>query len=126
MPHVELQGSICCRDVHESFQPATSKAEGAVLKTRASYLRSDEQEVLLEALVVEGYLKQEFLVQMRNRDAGILIRIYPGTPVQRTDGVKHCLVWLAKDLRKRDSNLSIGTTNLQSFLRGRMGAKEGQ
>jgi hypothetical protein len=126
MPHVELQGSIRCRDVHKSFQPATSKVEGAVVKTRASYLRSDEQEVLLEALVVEGYLKQEFLVQMRNRDVGILIRIYPGTPVQRTDGVKRCLVLLAKDLQKRDSNLSIGTTNLQSFLGGDMRTEEGQ
>lgn len=116
MPHVELRGSINCLQVHKSFLASTSKVKGCVLKTGASFLRNDEQELLVEALVVEGYLKQEFLAQVRNRDEGILIRIYPGTAVQRTDGVKRFLVWMARELLGQRPELSIGTTNLQAFL----------
>jgi hypothetical protein len=116
MPHVELLGGIRASAVHESFQPATVRVGGSVFKTRACYLRSDGREALVEVLVVEGYLKQSFLAQIRDREDGVIIRLYPHTPVQRSDGVKLFVAWLGAGLRRRSPDIAVGATNLQGLL----------
>jgi hypothetical protein len=122
MPHVELKGPFTTRALHESFEPASERLGDAVFKTSASYLRKDAAEILIEALVVEGYLKQEFLVQVRDRDGGLLIRLFPATPVQRTEGVKRFIVWLARRFQAASPGLVMGTTNLQAYIDPRRGA----
>ncbi|MBD3334037.1 MAG: hypothetical protein GF355_00810 [Candidatus Eisenbacteria bacterium] len=116
MPHIELRGKIALDDLYRRFAPAARTDGGTVFRTRTMFRRQDGRELLVEALVVEEHLKQEFLVQLRDRQEGLLLRLYPGTPVQRTEGVKRFLVWLAAELRRRDPGLEVGRTNLDAHL----------
>jgi hypothetical protein len=116
MPHVELLGNVGASAVQEHLEPVTAKVGGCVFKTRACYLRSDGRDLLVECLVVEGFLKQEFLVEIRDRDGGVMVRLYGGSRVQRTGGVKSFLAWLARRIAGAHPDLTVGTTNLGSFL----------
>ena len=114
MPHIELRGSITPEKIYRDFSPATEKYEETIFKIREVFLRGDEAEILIESFVVEDHLNQDFLVQLRSRESGLMIGLYPSTPVQRTEGIKQFLVWLTKRFLSSYPGLAVGTTNLES------------
>jgi hypothetical protein len=53
---------------------------------------------------------------LSSRDDGFVVRIYPGSRVEKTDGVKRVLAEIASHLLDSFPSLKIGKTNLQDFL----------
>jgi hypothetical protein len=116
MPHIEIKGELSPARIHADFKSASARRGGRIYKLRESYLRRDEREGLVEALVVEAHLKQDFLVHLRPRPGGLMLRLYPGTPVQRTAGIRGLLVWFARGILAAYPGLAIGATNLEAEL----------
>jgi hypothetical protein len=51
------------------------------------------------------------------RNDGVVVRIYPGTEVEKTSGVKSILSEIAKQLLTVFPQLIIGETNLSEYLK---------
>lgn len=116
MPHVVLNGSVKLREVFEQLQPLTIRDEHVILRTLKKYIDSEGESVLTEALVIEKGRKLGFLVLLSSRDDGFVVRIYPGSRIEKTDGVKQVLAEIAKHLLDTFPSLKVGKTNLQAFL----------
>ena len=116
MPHVVLNGDIRLRDVFEKMKPVITRDEHSILRTLKKYIDFEENSILAEALVIEEGRKINFLALLGSREDGIVVRIYPGSSIEKTDGVKRILAEIAKQLLDTFPNLKVGKTNLQNFL----------
>ena len=116
MPHVVLTGAIMLRDVFEKLDSFMIRDEKKILKTSDKYINSDENSILVEAMAIEDNNKASFLVLLSRREDGLVIRIYPDSNVEKTEGVKKILAKIAKQLLEKFPSLRIGKTNLQDFL----------
>ena len=116
MPHVVLTGEIMLRDVFEKMDSFIIRDEKKILKTSDKYINSDENSILVEAMAIEDNNKATFLVLLSRREDGLVIRIYPDSNVEKTEGVKKILAKIAKQLLEKFPSLRIGKTNLQDFL----------
>lgn len=116
MPHVVLNGDVRLRDIFEKMKPLITRDEHSILRTLKKYIDVEEKSILTEALVIEKGRKIGFLALLSSREDGIVVRIYPGSNVEKTDGVKRLLAEIAKNLLDTFPNLSVGKTNLQDFL----------
>lgn len=116
MPHVEVRGGPPLRELQARFQPATVSWDGAVLKTLASYLSSDERTLLLDCLTVEGHLRQSFFAILTHRETGIMVRLLPRTSPEKTPGVKRLVAWVARTVRTGHAGAEFGATNLSDLL----------
>ncbi|UCB61073.1 MAG: hypothetical protein JSW72_03190 [Candidatus Bathyarchaeota archaeon] len=116
MPHVVLSGELRFRDVFDRMKPVFKRDEPAVLRTFKKYIDDEEKSILTEALVIENDKKLGFLVLLSSREDGFVVRIYPGSNVEKTDGVKRLLAEIAKQLLESFPDLKVGKTNLQEFL----------
>jgi hypothetical protein len=116
MPHVVLNGNVKLREVFDQLQPLTIRDEHVILRTLKKYIDSESESVLTEALVIEKGRKLGFLVLLSSRDDGFVVRIYPGSHIEKTDGVKRVLAEIAKHLLDAFPSLKVGKTNLQDFL----------
>ena len=116
MPHVVLTGAIMLRDVFEKLDSFMIRDEKKILKTSDKYINSDENSILVEAMAIEDNNKASFLVLLSRREDGLVIRIYPDSNVEKTQGVKKILAKIAKQLLEKFPSLRIGKTNLQDFL----------
>ena len=67
-------------------------------------------------MAIEDNNKASFLVLLSRREDGLVIRIYPDSNVEKTEGIKKILAKIAKQLLEKFPNLRIGKTNLQDFL----------
>ena len=116
MPHVVLNGEVRLKDVFDKIKPLIRRNEHSILRTLKKYIDDEEKSILTEALVIEKGKKTGFLALLSSRDDGIVVRIYPGSSVEKTDGVKRLLAEIAKNLLETFPNLKVGKTNLQDFL----------
>jgi hypothetical protein len=116
VPHIELVGPLRCETLYRSFREEQGRDGPFVFRIQHAFLRQDGRELLVESLVAEPYLKQEFLAQVRQREEGILLRLYPHCRVERSEGVKRFLVWLASRLSDGWKGIVVGHTNLGSLL----------
>ena len=116
MPHVVLTGAIMLRDVFEKLDSFIIRDEKKILKTSDKYINSNENSILVEAMAIEDNNKASFLVLLSRREDGLVIRIYPDSNVEKTEGVKRILAKIAKQLLEKFPSLRIGKTNLQDFL----------
>ncbi|NIV44536.1 hypothetical protein GWN49_06640 [Candidatus Bathyarchaeota archaeon] len=116
MPHVVLNGDVRLRDVFDRLKPVTRREENLILRTLKKYIDDEEQSILTEALVIEKGNKAAFLALLSRREDGFVVRIYPGSSVEKTDGVKRVLAEIAKQLLDTFPDLKVGKTNLQDFL----------
>lgn len=116
MPHVVLNGDVRLRDVFEKMKPLIIRDEHLILRTLKKYIDGEEKSILTEALVVEKGRKIGFLALIGSREDGFVVRIYPGSSVEKTDGVKRMLAEIATQLLDTFPNLEVGKTNLQDFL----------
>ncbi|UCF08821.1 MAG: hypothetical protein JSW28_03780 [Thermoplasmata archaeon] len=117
MPHVVLNGEVAIEDLFDKLEPIFKKKENGIIKTQASYLGKDKGSVLIESLAIEPGNKIEFFVLIGKRDDGIVVRLHPIPDIEKTDGVKQVLAEVAKHLRDKFPQLSVGKTNLSEFLK---------
>ncbi len=98
------------------MKPLTARDEHSILRTLKKYIDFEETSILTEALVIEEGRKIDFLALLSSREDGVVVRIYPGSNVEKTDGVKRLLAEIAKNLLNIFPDLKMGKTNLQDFL----------
>jgi len=116
MPHVVLTGDVNIDDIFTTFKPVFIHKDKDVLKTGTIYISHDKTTILLESLAIEDAVKKSFLAMISHRDDGIVVRIYPGSAVEKTSGVKKILAEIAKQLKAAFPHMSIGETNLSEYL----------
>ena len=116
MPHVVLSGEINSEISFNKLEDIMVKLPDGILKTTNHYLDKNKQAVLVESLAIQKGNKIGFLAMLNNREDGIVIRIYPGLDIEKTDGVKQILAEIAKQLLSKVPNIKVGKTNLQEFL----------
>ena len=116
MPHVQVVGS--CR-VEELAAPLSSLTEAGpprILKIREAYFNPARNHLLLEAFVVEGYLRQGFFLLIRQEEETLLLRCHPFGAPQKTDGVKRLIALVAKRCIELCPGSRVGNTNLKDYL----------
>ena len=121
MPHVEIVGPCRVRDLAARLQDFEVQQLPFVAKIQDTYLSSDGARLLLDTLLVEGYLRQSFLLLVKDEEGGVLIRCHPSSAVQKTEGVKTLIVMLGRRCLELCPGGRVGHTNLQAWL-ARLGA----
>ncbi len=116
MPHVVLKGNIEIENAFQNIEPIFIKEDKSILKTLNIYIDRSKKSVLIESLVLEEGKKIQFLGMISKREDGLVVRIYPGFEIEKTDAVKKILAKIAKNLLEKFPKLSIGETNLSEFL----------
>lgn len=116
MPHVQIVGGCRLSDLRTALTEFRAGAPPLVLKIRETYQNDSATQMLLEAVVVEGYLRQTFFLLVRTDEDGILIRCHPASPVQKTDGVKTLIARLGARCVELCPGAQVGHTNLAEFL----------
>jgi hypothetical protein len=116
MPHIQLKGSCELRRLCEPLAALQRAAPPLVMKIQHVYLAPAEEQMILEAVVVEEYLRQNFFLLIRRDADGLIVRCHPFSAPQKTDGVKQLIALVAGCCREVCPQLEIGNTNLQSFL----------
>lgn len=116
MPHVQLRGPCRVSELAAPLERFMETEPPEVRKVLGAYLSLDRARLVLEVVVVEAYLRQNFFLLLRDEEDGILIRCHPiGTP-QRTEGVKRLIARLARHCLALRPECAIGNTNLEAFL----------
>ncbi|MCW4053189.1 MAG: hypothetical protein NWE78_08300 [Candidatus Bathyarchaeota archaeon] len=116
MPHVVLNGDIQFNQAFQSLEPSIIKHGTAILKTSKKYIDSEGKSFLVEALAIEHHSQTSFLALISKREDGLVVRIYPGSNVEKTEGVKRILAEIAKQLMINFPSLKLGKTNLQELI----------
>ena len=116
MPHVQVVGSCQVEKLAGPLSGLTEAAPPRILKVRDAYLSPARNHLLLEAFVVEGYLRQGFFLLIRQEEDGLLIRCHPFGAPQKTDGVKHLITLVAKKCIELCPGSRVGNTNLKDYL----------
>jgi len=109
-------GDVRLRDIFDNMRPINVRDEHVILRTLKKYVDTEEASILAEALVIEEGRKTAFLVLLSRRPDGVVVRIYPGSNVNKTEGVKRMLAEIAKQLLDTFPTLTLGKTNLQGFF----------
>jgi hypothetical protein len=117
MPHVVLNGKVYVEDVFDKINPLFIRKEGVILKTSNTYIDREKKSILIESIVIEERNKVNFLAMVNSREDGIVVRIYPGSEVEKTDGVKTILAEIAKQLLDNFPQFRVGKTNISDFLK---------
>ena len=117
MPHVVLNGKVHIKDIFDKMKTLFIRKEGVILKTSNTYIDREKKSILIESLAIEDGKKINFFTMISNREDGIVVRIYPGSEVEKTDGVKRILAEIAKQLLDTFSELKVGKTNISGFLK---------
>jgi hypothetical protein len=116
MPHVEVRGPVRLAEFHARFAPRSLREGETVTKALEVYLAHDSRTLLLDLLVVEGFLRQSFFIVMTERTDGAMVRLLPRTSPEKTAGVKRAVAWVAAWLLAASPSSVTGTTNLEGFL----------
>jgi hypothetical protein len=116
MPHVQVVCDCRPRDLLAPLANLTAGEPPLVLRVRDTFLNGAGDHLLLEALVVEGYLRQAFFLLLREDADGVLIRCHPFSAVQKTTGVKKLIAEVARRCLQHCPGGRIGHTNLQAYL----------
>lgn len=103
-------------DLFSHIRPILSRIDAGILKTSNAYIDREKKSILLEALIIEGEARKSFLVLLGSRPDGVVVRLYPGTEVEKTDMVKRLLAEQAKQILVALPGLRIGETNLSEYL----------
>lgn len=117
MPHVVLNGKVYIKDIFDKFDPLFVREGAFILKTSNTFIDREKKSILVESLAIEEGNKNNFLAMIGSREDGVVVRIYPGSEVEKTDGVKRVLAEIAKQLLGTFPELEVGKTNISDFLR---------
>jgi hypothetical protein len=116
IPHVVVEGEIKNKLIFQELEPIFIKENGTIIRTTNSFISKDESIILVETLVIEQGSRNQFFAIISQRDDGIVVRIYPGTDVEKTNGVKRSLAELGKQVLAKFEDTKVGKTNLSEFL----------
>lgn len=116
MPHVQVVGAGSVKELAGRIEEFTVSRPPIVLKLLEVYPCRAAAKALLEVVVVEGRLRQNFFLLIRDEQGGLIIRCHPILPVQKTDGVKQMIVEIAKRIIALTPGAKVGNTNLGAFL----------
>lgn len=116
MPHIVLNGKIAIESVFTNLKPIFLREKYGILKTDNQFISRDKKSILIDSLSIEGSDKRNFFTLINERSDGVVIRIYPGYPSKKTQGVKKVLAEIAKEILTIHPHLTIGKTNLREYL----------
>ncbi len=116
MPHAVLTGKVALEELFRALRPIMIRKDQDILRTMDAYINGNGTSILIESLAVEAGKKASFLTLVSSRDDGVVVRLYPKFEVEKTDGVKRILAEQAKQILASFPGLSIGETNLTSYL----------
>jgi len=116
LPHVVLIGKPAISDVFVALKPLLIRDERGIIRTMDMYIERNKKAILIESLSVQGNKTISFLAMISGREDGVVVRLYPKTEVEKTDGVKRLLAELAKQLLETFPDFKLGETNLNEHL----------
>ena len=111
MPTLTLSGAVASTELFRAFSPVLfrERHEGleVVVKLQAVYQRIDRAAWLVEALVHEGRLAQQFGIDVVARDATLLVKPSVLGQPYPTHGVKRAIWCVSQWLRSRYADLAV-------------------
>lgn len=121
MPHVVVEGPASLGRLYQQFAPESVRQGACIFKLKAMYLNTTQTEALIDCVVVEDGLPQNFYALLAQkspsgRSAAITVRLDPLTDPQKTDGVKRLVALLGQRLKVQDPACAYGATNLTDYL----------
>jgi len=117
VPHVVLNGKVYTQNIVDNLNPLFIRNKTLILKTSNMYIDREKKSILIESLAIEEKKKTDFLAMISEREDGVVVRIYPGSKVEKTDGVKRILAEIAKQLLDMFPELKVGKTNISDLLK---------
>ena len=117
MPHAVVNGDVNIDEIFNKLKSVFIRNESGLLKTDNIYISRDKTAILIESLVIESGVKRSFLVMIGQRNDGVVVRIYPGSEVEKTVGVRSILSEIVKQLLATIPQLVIGANNLSDYLK---------
>jgi hypothetical protein len=115
--HVVLNGKAAIENIFKELKPLMIRNENSILKTADVYLEREKNAILIDSLAIDADKKTVFLAMISGRNDGVVVRLYPKIDVEKTQGVKMILVELAKQLIATFPELTVGETNLDTYLK---------
>ncbi|MFX1506084.1 MAG: hypothetical protein ACFFDC_08210 [Promethearchaeota archaeon] len=116
MPHIVLNGKIAIDQIFNNLKPIFSNLDTGIIKTTTLFISKDKNAMLIDSLSVENEDNYRFFTLINRRSDGIVIRIFPGSEIEKTHGVKKILGEIAKQILIINPNITIGKTNLTEYL----------
>lgn len=121
MPHVQIAGPCKVVTYWEHFEPSIDREGDRIVRSITAYLARRENRVLVECTVIEGFLRQVFLIEAIQRDDGVLVRLFHCSTPEKTPGVRYSLAWIAASFCSQDPTCSWDTSNLGVHLPAGLG-----
>lgn len=116
MPHIVLENINDTNEAYDALKPFAQKIEGGILKVLDKYLNGAEQTALVESLVIENGVNQNFFIQLSQKKSSLTVRLLPLTDPEKTKGVKTIMAMVAKQIKDTNESITYGKNNLEDFL----------
>lgn len=116
MPHIVLENINDTKEAYDALKPFAQKIEGGILKVLDKYLNGAEQTALVESLVIENGVNQNFFIQLSQKKSSLTVRLLPLTDPEKTKGVKTIMAMVAKEIKDTNESITYGKNNLEDFL----------
>jgi hypothetical protein len=72
--------------------------------------------MLVDSLAIEGGEQTRFMMEISQREDGLLIGLWSGLEVESTEGVRTVLGETAKQILETFPDLVVGETDIRSYL----------
>jgi len=115
MPHLFLTGTLDLETVASSLDGKARRWQAAVLKTEASWCRSDGLAILVEGVVIEHSRPLHPVAVITQSHGDTSVRLWRLAPVERTPAVQRWLASIAGELRRLGAG-PMKTTNIADEL----------
>jgi hypothetical protein len=119
VPHVVIEGEVDLEAWVRDFAPVLMRERGDVLRADRVFVDRERQNVLVEALSVEGGRKQPFYVKISRRSSSssavarsVTVRVDPLTHPERSEGVRRLVACLAQQLLDATPGAKVGASNV--------------
>ena len=120
MPHLILSGEVKFEEIASQIGSEVHRWGTAVLKTEATWCRSDGEALLIEGVVVEYSRPLHPVAVISNNRGDTNVRLWRLAPVERTPAVQRWLATIASELRRLGSG-PLKTTNISDDVWGDLG-----
>lgn len=96
MPHVTIATSETVETLMDRPLPGVERWGRAVLKMEQLWRRGDGEAVLVEGVVVEFSRPLHPVARIAPHERGLIVRLWPLVPVERTEAVQRWLAGVAE------------------------------
>ena len=115
MPHLILSGTLDLETAASSLDGEAQRWRAAVLKSEASWRRSDGLAVLVEGVVIEHSRPLHPVAVITQSHGDTSVRLWRLAPVERTPAVQRWLASVASDLQRHGAG-PLKSTNIADEL----------